>query len=267
MVSGKTRVFVLLGSPVEHSMSPSMQNAAFHALGIDAAYVPLRCDPGDVPFLIRVFAGAGGGGNITVPHKETAAKGLTFSTSRVKETDACNTFWGEAGVVRGDNTDIAGVLAALDRLEAPATRWLLIGTGGSARAVCAAARQRGAAIAVQSRSLERKRGFESWAVEKGVKLTELEECEVVINATPLGMGANDPFPISPEAVPLAVAALDLVYAPDGTRWAHAMGREGKRAADGREAVIAQGAAAFECWFPDQRAPTEVMRAVVNATLC
>ena len=268
MVNGKTRLFVLLGSPVEHSVSPAMQTAAFRALGLDAAYVPLRCAAGDVSHIIRIVTQAGGGGNITLPHKEAAVGAVTSPSPLVQSTGACNTFWpGEgAGGVCGENTDVEGVLAALDRLNAPPTDWLVLGTGGSARAVAAAALSRGAAIAVESRSAERKLTFEAWARTLGVRISELGRCQVVINCTPLGLNPSDPLPILPSRIPQIVVALDLVYRMEGTRWSRAMAAPGVRSADGREALVAQGAAAFRCWFPDCDPPVEVMRAVVNARL-
>lgn len=269
MVNGKTRLFVLLGSPVEHSVSPAMQTAAFRALGLNAAYVPLRCEAADLSQIIRIVAQAGGGGNITLPHKEAAAQAVTAPSPLVLSTGACNTFWPGDGVEAGacgENTDVAGVLAALDQLHAPPTDWLVLGTGGSARAVAAAALERRAAIAVESRSPERQHAFEAWLQRLGVKLTEPARCQVVINCTPLGLNASDPLPILPGRIPQIEVALDLVYGVEGTRWAKAMAAKGVRSADGREAVVAQGAAAFRCWFPDCDPPVEVMRAVVNARL-
>ena len=268
MVNGKTRLFVLLGSPVEHAVSPAMQTAAFRALGINAAYVPLRCTADDIPLIIRIVTQAGGGGNITLPHKQAAAAAVTTPSPMVEVTGACNTFWADqtAPGALGENTDVDGVLAALDRLGAPATRWLVIGTGGSARAVVAAARSRGASVAIGSRTVDRKTAFESWAQGLGVGLAEASECEVVINATPLGLQANDSLPVIPSSLQGVRIALDLVYAPEGTRWSKAMAARGVVSSDGREALVAQGAAAFRCWFPELDPPVEVMRAVVNARL-
>ena len=73
-VSGSTRVFAILGDPVAHSLSPAMQNAAFRVLGLDAVYVPLRCSAADLPGLMASLARAGGGGNVTIPHKAVAAR-------------------------------------------------------------------------------------------------------------------------------------------------------------------------------------------------
>ena len=265
MIDGSTRVFAVLGDPVAHSLSPVMQNAAFRVLGLPAAYVALRCGPDDLPGLMRALSRAGGGGNVTVPHKELAACSVDRCREIVERLGACNAFWGEDGACVGDNTDVPGLLAALDDLDSPPAGWLVIGTGGGARAAVGAARGRGIPVAVLSRSADRRRRFEEWAASQGVAVTEAAACQTVINTTPLGLAPSDPMPL---AAPPAGAkvALDMVYGRDETRWTRAMRAAGLRAADGRTMLVAQGAAALERWFPGVRAPVEVMRAAVNARL-
>lgn len=265
MIDGSTRVFAILGDPVAHSLSPTMQNAAFRVLGLPAVYVALRCSAGDVPALMHALARAGGGGNVTVPHKETAARALARTDAVVERLEACNTFWGEAGACVGANTDVAGLLTALDELESPAGAWLVIGTGGGARAAIGAAAERGVAVAVRSRSADRRRHFEEWLATQGVRAAASEECAVLLNTTPLGLQPSDPLPL-PRPSRCAAVALDLVYAAGETPWIRAMRSAGLRAADGRGMLVAQGAAALERWFPGVRAPVEVMRAAVNAQL-
>lgn len=266
MISGRTRVFAILGNPVSHSLSPAMHNAAFRALGLDAAYVPITCQAEDVPGLVRGLARAGGGGNVTVPHKEAAARAVDRLEPRAAALDACNTFWAADGGSAGDNTDVVGLLDALDRLDLPRRAWLVAGTGGSARAVAGAARERGAALAVRSRDPARAEAFAGWARGLGVAVAAPEDCGVLINATPLGREPGDPFPIPAELAPTAEVALDLVYARGETPWVRALRARGLRAADGRAMLVAQGAAAFERWFPGVVAPRDVMRAAVDAAL-
>jgi shikimate dehydrogenase len=265
VIDGSTRVFAILGDPVAHSLSPAMQNAAFRVLGLKAVYVPVRCTPDDVPGLIRALSRAGGGGNVTVPHKEAAARAVDRRQPLVNRLDACNTFWGEDGASIGDNTDVAGVLAALDDLEAPPGGWLVLGTGGGARAAVGAARERAVAVSVSSRSADRRRRFEEWSAAQGVRIAEPAECTVVLNTTPLGLTSSDPLPLA-QAPPAATVALDMVYTGGDTPWVKAMRGAGLRAADGRTMLVAQGAAALERWFPGVRAPVEVMRAAVDARL-
>jgi shikimate dehydrogenase len=266
VISGKTRVFALLGDPVGHSLSPAMQNAAFRALGLDAVYVALRCAGGDVAGLARALAAAGGGGNATVPHKAALAAALTEPSALVRELGAANTFWGEGAALAGDSTDVDGILAALARLDAPAEGWLVIGTGGSARAVAAAAAERGAPLAVRSRAPERAEAFLAWARGIGVDEADPARCRVAINATPLGLAAGDPPPLPPAEAGTVTHALDLVYAAGQTAWVRAWAARGVRAEDGREVLVAQGAGAFRWWYPQVRPPIEVMRAAVARVL-
>ena len=266
MISGRTRVFAILGDPVSHSLSPAMHNAAFHALGLEAVYVPLRCRADAVGPLIHALAQAGGGGNVTVPHKETAAAAVKQLREGARVLGACNTFWGVAGEPVGDNTDGQGVLEALDRLESPDGGWLVAGTGGSARAVAGAARERGAGLAVLSRDPARRQAFEAWARSAGGTIVPGERCGVLINATPLGLKPGEALPIQLNLAPSAEVALDLVYAKGETPWVRGLRAQGLRTADGRGVLVAQGAAAFERWFPGVPAPREIMRAAVDAAL-
>jgi shikimate dehydrogenase len=266
VISGCSRVLVILGDPVAHSLSPTMQNAAFRALGLSAVYVPLKGSAGDVPPLIRAIARAGGGGNVTVPHKELAARTVDVCRELGETVEACNTFWSEDGRTVGDNTDVPGLLEALHRLEVSAAPWFIAGTGGGARAAVVAAAEQGVSVAVRSRDPDRQRRFEGWISSRGVQLAPPSECGVLINATPLGLHTGDPWPIEPDGFPRAEVAFDMVYAPGETSWVRAMRSRVRRAADGREMLVAQGAAAFARWFPGKHAPVEVMRAAVNAAL-
>jgi shikimate dehydrogenase len=266
VINGATRVYAILGDPVAHSLSPVMHNAAFRALGIPAVYVPLPCPAGDVPALLNALARSGGGGNVAVPHKEIAARSVDVCRELVETVDACNTFWGENGGSVGDNTDVAGVLEALHALEAPEGPWLIAGTGGAARAAVVAARESGAAVAVRARDDSRRRTFESWVSSRGVALAPPSECRVLINSTPLGLKSGDPLPIGLDDAPRAEVALDMVYASGETVWVRSVRPRVRRAGDGRGMLVAQGAAAFERWFPGKHAPVEVMRAAVNAVL-
>ena len=258
------RVFALLGRPVAHSLSPRMHNAAFAAMGIGATYVALDCTAATLPALVAALTDAGGGGNVTVPHKGVAAGAVTRMVGAPAE--ACNTFWSEEGRAVGTNTDVDGILGAIDHLQVVADAWLIIGTGGSALAAAVAAARRGARVAVQSRSEVRATEFLQRAEQLGAHSAAPSECRLVINATPLGLGDRDHLPLRPEAVPAARFALDLVYRVGETAWVRAMRSAGARASDGRDVLIGQGAAAFERWFPGRAAPVEVMRAAVRAGL-
>jgi shikimate dehydrogenase len=266
VIDGNTRVFALLGDPVAHSLSPAMQNAAFRALGLRAAYVALRCASSDVGPLLRALARAGGGGNVTIPHKEAAALAVDRRLGDAEEVGACNVFWEDDGAVVGGNTDVEGLLRALEPLDPPPGPWLIVGTGGGARAAAVAAARCGARVAISSRSAERADAFGRWITERAIEPAASRECRMVINATPLGLRHDDPLPLDPSLAPQAAAAFDMVYRTGETPWVRAMRAAGFRAADGRGMLVAQGAGALERWFPGVAAPTEIMRAAVDAAL-
>ncbi len=266
-ISATSRLLVVLGDPVAHSLSPAMQNAAINAVGLDAVYLALHVEAGALPHVIRAFEAVGVAGNATVPHKMAIAQLLIRLTPLAKELEAANTFWPDGGRLVGDNTDVAGTLDALERLDAEGP-WLLLGTGGAARAVAAAARERGIPLLVRSRSPDRAQTFCQWAQGLGVEARVDDGAAVatVINATPLGLAPGDPVPVPDERMAGARAALDLVYAPGETVWIRRWRERGLRAADGRTMLVAQGARAFERFFPDETAPREIMAAAVNRAL-
>src|SRR3989304_3036048 len=137
-VQATSRVLVVVGDPVQHSLSPAMHNAAISALGSHAVYVPIRADAVALPHLIKAFEAVSIAGNVTLPHKLAMAQLLIRLTAAAQELGAINTFFPEGGRLVGDNTDVAGLLDALDPL-APPRPWLVVGTGGSARAGAAGA--------------------------------------------------------------------------------------------------------------------------------
>jgi shikimate dehydrogenase len=266
VIGGRSRVFAVLGDPVAHSLSPAMHNAAFRALGLDAVYVALRAESADVPHLIRSLTRAGGGGNVTIPHKDIAAQSVSQPSDRVRALGACNTFWSGDGGSYGDNTDVDGVVQTLATLEAPTSAWLIAGTGGGARAAVAAAAARGARVAIRSRDQERRRTFEAWVRAQSVTIVPHGDCEVLINTTPLGLHSGDHLPLALEDAPRAIVAFDMVYHRGETAWIRLMRQEGLRSCDGRVMLVAQGAAAFRRWYPGEDPPVDVMRAAVNDAL-
>jgi shikimate dehydrogenase len=265
-----TRLIALLGDPVSHSLSPAFQNAAFREAGVDGVYLALRCDAAEVPGLLRGIARAGGGGNVTIPHKGVAARAVERRTDAVARTDACNTYWSEKGEVWGDNTDVAGVTESVRSLlggPPRGARALVIGAGGAARATVAALAAGGAGeVVVVNRTPERSRSlverFEDAPV-RGARWEELtgEAFDLAVNATSLGLHPSDPLPADPSTL-RAAAALDLVYAPGGTRWLHALQAAGVPAIDGIEMLIHQGVASFRRWWGVEPS-VDAMRAALD----
>ena len=271
--TARTRTIVLLGNPVAHSLSPTFQTAAFAASDCDGIYLALRCDPADVKALLRGIAHAGGGGNVTIPHKEAAAQAIDVGTTAVERTGACNTFWLQDGRIHGDNTDVEGVRHALRHVGAAIDggRALVLGAGGAASAVLCALIDAGASrVDVRNRSADRADALRRRVDPAGniVKLLSEHDdisdrrYDVIINATPLGRGDNDALPLDIDVTQAPGAVIDVVYKTGGTPFVQAAIARGIPALDGREMLIAQGAAAFERWW-GKRAPVEVMRAALG----
>jgi shikimate dehydrogenase len=269
-IGASTRLLTVIGDPVTHSLSPFMHNAAIRCLGLDAVYVALRVPSGALGEVMTTLAAVGAAGNVTVPHKEAVERLLARKTDLCARAGACNTFWTEKGVLVGDNTDVPGVRAALAELGVTGGgRWLVLGTGGAARAVMIAAKEMRADLYVRSRDPARARAFADWSASRGVQVHVPHgplDVDVAINATPLGLHDTDPLPIEPGEVKELQVALDFVYARNGTRWVRALRAGGVSAQDGRELLVRQGAAAFARFFPGQVAPVEVMRAAVERAL-
>lgn len=271
--SARTRLVALLGDPVSHSLSPTFQNAAIRAARLDAVYLALRCDAAAFPGLLHGIGAAGGAGNVTIPHKELAATLVQRSSAAVQRTGACNTFWEEAGVLCGDNTDVAGIAAALRALlGAPLTgaRVLLLGAGGAARAaLCALVDECAAEVAICNRSPARAESLATRFAHTPLRIRIVRDgaelrgtrWDVAINATSLGLRPGDPLPLAEEAGVRLDAALDLVYAPAETPWVHHLRGQGVAAADGLEMLLQQGATAFTCWW-GRPAPLAAMRAAL-----
>ncbi len=266
-ISARSRLLAVLGDPVQHSLSPLRHNAAIAALGLDAVYVALKVEPAALPVALAALDAIGVAGNVTVPHKVAAAGVLERLSPLARELQAVNAFWPEDGALVGDNTDVPGLHAVLQDLEAEGP-WLVAGTGGAARAVATVAREGRQTLLVRSRSSEREAQFIEWARSAGVR-TESDDGRRVglaVNATPLGMSPDDPRPFPADRLESGAAALDLVYAPGATEWVRACRARGLRAEDGRHLLVAQGAIAFERFFPGASAPREVMLAAVECAL-
>lgn len=268
-----TQVLALLGDPVEHSLSPIMQNAALQAAGIDAVYVALRVAGGEFEGLMRALAYAGGGGNVTLPHKTRAAELLDRPTDAVLQTGACNTFWFERGQLAGDNTDVEGFTRAAASLvpELRGARVLLVGAGGAARAALHGLIGLGVdrvdllnRTVSTARALADSLGGARTQVLAGATAGHDRDYDLVVQATRLGLADNDPLPLNLDRLRSVGALLDLVYAPRSTPLVRAAIARGIAAADGLDMLVYQGAAAFSRWWgrdPSVEVMFDAVRAV------
>ncbi len=249
------RTLVLLGHPVAHTLSPRMQNAALRDAGIALTYQPMDVPPEGLSDVLQRLRVAHGAGNVTIPHKESVARACARVTDVAIRVGAVNTFWTEQGELVGDNTDVAGfqaLAAALLGNVPPQAQLALLGAGGGAAAVCAAASTwPGASVRVFNRHAERAARlaarFPGCVVVAASARDAVADAGVVVNATPVGL-LDEELPVPIDALRRDAVVMDLAYHPNETAWVRAAREAGHVAADGLEMLVAQGACAFERWF-------------------
>lgn len=275
------KIYGVFGDPIEHSLSPAMQNAAFRALGMDACYHPFRVSREQLKEAILGASAMGFGGlNLTIPLKEKALE-IISPDELAKAIGAVNTisFGVSSGSeIRGHNTDGFGALLALEnagvrirgrgRGEGKGTRVLLIGAGGAARAIAYTLVREGAEISIANRSLQRAEELAGMIGAVGYSLCDLEklvrESEVIINATSVGMKEGDPRLIPGDLLQSSHAVFDIVYNRE-TELLKDARAAGALALDGAMMLVYQGAKALEIWT-GQKAPADVMERAVREGL-
>jgi shikimate dehydrogenase len=259
-MTDKSALLALFGDPVDHSLSPVMHNAWLADHGIEGAYAPYRISVADAP---RAFSALRGmeltGANVTVPHKEIAARSVDRLDPVAEALRAVNTIrWEDDGTVSGFNTDAPGLIAALDESS---VGWrsmtgaaLVIGAGGAGRAAAWALAQAGVSrVLIVNRTAAKAQ--EAAAVTPRalpfpwVKLGDLfESADLIVNTTTLGMARAPHMDWPIERAPSYAIVMDAVYAPLETPLLAAARARGMKTVDGLGMLIHQGALAFELWF-------------------
>ncbi|MFW5659976.1 MAG: shikimate dehydrogenase [Oceanicaulis sp.] len=261
----------VIGWPAAHSLSPAMMSAWLDEAGIEGCYGVLEIPPERFARAVRAAAAMGMAGlNVTVPHKIAALNLADEISAAARAVGAANLLlFGEDGRIRADNTDVAGVAAALadDSGEAPA---VLIGAGGAARAALHYLNGRRREIRIVNRTRETA---ERLAAEFGLAAAihatpqaALEGAGLIINATSLGM-AGKPA-LTPDLSTCAPGALafDMVYAPLETPFLAAARSTGLHTADGLSMLIGQARPSFEAFFGAPAPAGDGVRALLEAKL-
>lgn len=285
-ISAKTALVGLIGWPVSHSVSPAMHNAAFAALGLDWRYLPLPVDPalpGAVGDAVRGMRALGMRGiNVTVPHKQAVLPFLDRVAPAAQAMRAVNTIIvGADGALTGDNTDAPGFIADLRAhgVEPAGRHVLVLGAGGSARAIVYGLAQAGARhITIANRSIARAAqlladlrpylGATTGAVVALPDgLRDAADATLIVNCTSLGMTPHADTTPWPHDLPLRTDQIvyDLVYNPAETLLLQQAQAAGAHAIGGLGMLIWQGALAFEHWT-GQPAPVATMRAAAEEQL-
>ena len=286
------KIFGIFGDPIEHSLSPVMQNEALRALGIDAGFHAFRVTKVDLKDAIRGAAAMGFGGlNLTIPLKEKAleldflradelalAIGAvnTISFDKESKKDGINREVKDTGDrdqvsrIRGHNTDGWGALLALQDagVSINESRVLLIGAGGAARAIAYTLEKEGAEISIANRSLQRAHELATSVGGMGFCLCDLEklvgQADIIINATSVGMREGDERLFDGRLLKRSQAVFDIVYNRD-TRLLQDARAAGSVAIDGVMMLVYQGAKALEIWT-GAKAPVDLMERAVREAL-
>jgi len=295
MISGKTSLVGLLGNPVDHSLSPVIQNAAIQEMGLDWCYIAMKCEPEHLTSVTKALHNLNCQGlNITIPHKQKAINICDHISPLAKKIGAINTLVpNEKGGWNGLNTDVEGFLAPLETKKWAKKKAIVLGCGGSARAVTAGLEKlKLNEIAIVGRKKENLTNFlfdiEPKAIEPNTNEThyetfmenspelnsKIQEADLIINTTPVGMAAkNNQLNDKNRALPFGeeiwqhlrpkTTLYDLIYTPKPTAWLALGGEIGCNQIDGLEMLIQQGAASLRIWSNYNEIPIDVMRIAAN----
>lgn len=285
-ISGTTQLVGVIGWPIEHTLSPIMHNAAYEELGLDWAYIPMPVE--DEVGLRRVVAAVRAlpfvGFNVTMPYKTAILELCDEVSAAAKMANAVNTVHCSDGRLVGYNTDGRGMLESLADeagFEPAGKRVVLVGAGGAAgAAIVAFILGRVASIHVVSRDLMRADALIA-RVAPYLNATEaapltfdsaeqaVRSADLIVNATPVGMSAEDPSPIPGSWLRPGQTVMDMVYGrSEPTALVREASAAGATAIDGLGMLVCQGAIAVDIWNGDHetRASRDTMRAAAEAEM-
>lgn len=279
MITGSTRLAAVIGSPARHSLSPTILNAAFAAVDADWVFLAFDVPDGHGAAAIAAVRALGIGGlSVTMPHKAAVHDAVDERTPVAAALGAVNCVHWQGDALVGDNTDGAGFLDALrldEGVDPAGLRCVVVGAGGAGRAVVHALGQASASeVAVVHRSPGPAERAAALAGERGRVGTarDVAAADLVVNATPLGMGvvtgtdgSREPLPVDPSALHPGQVVVDLIYHPAATPLLAAARGRGAVAVNGLGMLIHQAAHAFRRWTGEDP-PLEAMSAAAVAEL-
>ncbi|MBN1244667.1 shikimate dehydrogenase [Candidatus Bathyarchaeota archaeon] len=273
-ISGKTRVCGVIGDPIEHTLSPPIQNAAFSHLKLDFVFLAFHVKAADLENAIRGMRGLGIHGlNVTMPHKSTVISYLDKVDSAVKFLGSANTILNRDGKLSGFSTDGVGALKALreNGAELAEKKVLLLGAGGAAKAIAFSFAQEAGSLCILNRvpekaavladALNRMFGKKivGGALSPSAVQKNLRDADILVNATSVGMHPTvNQSLVAPQWLKPNLVVMDIVYNPVETKLAKDAKTAGAKVISGVEMLIYQGAASFEIWT-GRSAPIGVMR--------
>jgi len=267
-VDAATRVYGVAGDPVAHSLSPAIMNAAFRRENVNAVYLALHAKTlKDLLTCVRQIPIHGL--SITMPYKEAILSHLDNTDSHTTKIGACNTVVrAQDGKLYGFNTDTSGVVRPLERRLSTLqdAKILVLGAGGAARAAVFGLAERGAEVFILNRSIEPAKKLARRAHARSIKRADLKKFafDVIINATPVGMGNTRETPLQEKEIN-ARYVFDMIYDPAETRLLKLAKERGAQIIPGIEMFVHQAARQFEIWT-GKPAPQDEMMQVVSLAM-
>ena len=266
-VDAATRVYGVAGDPVAHSLSPAIMNAALRRETVNGVYLPLHAKTlKDLLACVRDIPIHGL--SITMPYKTAILSHLDNTDSHTTKIGACNTVVrAQDGKLYGFNTDTAGVVRPLEqRITIEGAKILVLGAGGAARAAVFGLKERGAEVYVLNRTLAQAQKLARSARARTLKRADLKKLsfDVIINATPVGMGNSQESPLNQDEIK-ARYVFEMIYDPPETRLMKLAKAAGAEVIPGVEMFVHQAARQFEIWT-GKPAPWDEMLRVVTKIL-
>lgn len=262
-----TRVYGVVGDPIAHSLSPAIMNAAFRRENVNAVYLALHAKTlKDLLACVKEIPIHGI--SVTMPYKESILPFLDNTDSHTTKVGACNTVVrAQDGKLYGFNTDTAGIVRPLERrlntLEG--ARILVIGAGGAARAAVFGLKERGAEVYILNRTAAHAKKLAHQARARIMKRPDLKKMafDVIINATPVGMGNSRDTPLQDKEIN-ARYVFDMIYDPSETRLMKLAKERGAQIIPGIEMFVHQAARQFEIWTGKPAPWDDMLRVVLLA---
>ena len=274
ILSGSARLAGIIGWPVSHSRSPRLHGFWLERHQIDGAYVPLAIRPEDFPTAVRGLVQSGfAGANVTIPNKIAAFDVCDTVDDTARRAGAVNTLVFKDGRISGANTDGGGFLANLRThgVDPAASPALLLGAGGSARAIASVLLDLGVVVTVANRTRERAEalakdlpGLRIVAWER--RSDALADHGLLVNTTSLGMHGQNPVEIDLSRAPSGAAVADIVYVPLRTPLLTQAAEHGLRGVEGLGMLLHQAVPGFKAWFGTEPVVDEELRRFVAADL-
>jgi shikimate dehydrogenase len=264
----------VIGDPIEHTLSPTIQNVAFNHLKLDFVFLAFHVTAAELENAMRGMRGLGIHGlNVTMPHKSTIINHLDTVDSAVQFLGSANTILNKDGTLSGFNTDGVGALNTLreNGINLSDKKVLLLGAGGAAKAIAFSFAQEAGSICILNRAPEKAAVLADalncvfgtkvmgGALSSSAVQDNVQDADILVNATSVGMHPHvDQSLVAPQWLKSDLAVMDIVYNPVETKLAKDAKAAGAKVISGVEMLIYQGAASFKIWT-GKSAPIEVMR--------